>query len=162
MSRIFQKRLGLLLTKRCGNNSLFRDAIRLSTTQRSKEIIVSDFCKPVGAYSAAVKANGFIFVSGQIGLDPATKQFKSDDVEGQTEQVLTNIKGILNDAGSSVDKICKVTVLLSDINDFSKVNSIYANFFTESNVNEPPARAAYAVANLPLNAKVEIEAIATE
>merc|ERR1712154_195175 len=108
------------------------------------------------------KANGFIFVSGQIGIDPSTKQFKSDDIEGQTQQVLMNIKGILEDGGSNLQKVCKTTVLLKDINDFATVNTIYANFFKEANVTELPARAAYAVASLPLNAKVEIEAIALE
>lgn len=118
---------------------------------------------PRAAYSVATKANGFIFISGQLGTHTDNlEKFVSNDVEGQTEQVLNKIKGIVEQSGSSMNKITKVTVLLSDINDFGAVNKIYADFFDKCGVNDLPARAAYAVANLPMGAKVEIEAIAIE
>ena len=128
----------------------------------SKQVVKSEFCKPAAAYSAAVKANGMLFISGQLGIDPATKQFVSDDVQAQALQALKNIEGICNDAGSELNKVCKTTVLLSDIKDFGAVNTVYADFFKDANITQLPARAAYAVSNLPLNAKVEIEAIAVE
>merc|ERR1712061_933850 len=96
------------------------------------------------------------------GRDPSTEKFVSDDVEAQAEQALRNMKGVCDDAGSNLNKICKTTVLLADIGDFGKVNTVYSKFFAECNVTELPARAAYAVANLPQGAKVEIEAIAME
>ena len=86
----------------------------------------------------------------------------SSEVEGQTEQTLNNLKNIIDGMGSELNKVCKTTVLLADINDFGKVNGIYSKFFKDANVTELPARAAYAVATLPLNAKVEIEAIVME
>merc|ERR1740123_726131 len=145
--------------------STFQNAIRLSTSKQSsggKQVVTSSSCKPAAAYSPAIKGNGFLFISGQLGLDASTGQFVSDDVEGQTEQALKNMKGICDDAGSELNKICKTTVLLADIGDFAKVNTVYSRFFADANVSELPARAAYAVANLPLGAKVEIEAIAME
>ena len=154
------------LLAKAGNNSshLFyrNQGIRSVTSKSSgqKEVVYSDYCKPVAAYSAAIKANGLIFVSGQLGVKDG--KFVSDDVSAQTEQALVNIKGIMNDAGSDLNKITKTTVLLSDIKDFAVVNETYANFFKASNVTEFPARACYAVANLPLNAKVEIEAFGIE
>lgn len=169
MATLRLNRFNNLLTKTWTNNlhniSLYRNTIRLSTSKQSsgnKEMIVSDFCVPAAAYSAATKGNGFIFVSGQLGIDPKTKKFISDDVQSQTKQALINLKGIVDDAGSELNKVTKTTVLLSDINDFASVNQVYLDFFKESKVTELPARAAYAVANLPLNAKVEIEAVALE
>mmetsp|Transcript_43684 Transcript_43684/g.70031 ORF Transcript_43684/g.70031 Transcript_43684/m.70031 type:complete len:165 (+) Transcript_43684:20-514(+) len=146
------------------HNALFRSSIRASTSKQSsnKEVVHSEWCKPAAAYSAAVKGNGIIFVSGQLGIDPSTKAFVSDTAPEQAQQALRNLQGILSDAGSDLNKVCKATVLLSDINDFAAVNSVYADFFKQANVTELPARAAYAVANLPLNAKVEIEAFALE
>ena len=110
----------------------------------------------IGPYSQAVKANGFVFVSGQIPIDPATGSFAAEDVVGQTRQCLVNLSAILKAAGSSLEKVVKATVYLQDINDFAAVNEEYAAFFT----NEPPARAAFGVAALPKGALVEIEAIA--
>ncbi|PRP74304.1 ribonuclease [Planoprotostelium fungivorum] len=112
----------------------------------------------VAAYSQAIKANGFIFVSGQLGLVPKTGEFISNNVEEQADQVLKNLQAILEAAGSSLEKIVKCTVLLSDIANFNAVNSVYVKYFP----NDPPARAAYAVAHLPKSALVEIEAIALE
>lgn len=110
----------------------------------------------VAAYSQAVKANGFIFVSGQLGLDPGTGTLRGGGAAAQSETALRNIQAILEAAGSAMDKVVKCTVLLADIADYAEVNGVYAAFFTK----DPPARAAYAVGNLPLGARVEIEVIA--
>jgi len=122
-----------------------------------KEIIKTENAPAaIGAYSQAVKADKFIFVSGQLGIDPVNKKFKGETVEEQTEQALENAKAILAEKGYTLDDVVKTTVLLDDIDDFKKMNEIYAQFFTQ----ECPARAAFEVANLPLRAKVEIELIA--
>jgi len=112
--------------------------------------------KPVGPYSQAVEVGSFVFVSGQIPIDPTTSQMVGDDIESQTHQVLKNIKNILEKAGLSLHNVVKTTVLLADMNDFQKMNEIYATYFEEPF----PARAAYQVAKLPLGAKIEIECIA--
>jgi 2-iminobutanoate/2-iminopropanoate deaminase len=112
--------------------------------------------KPVGPYSQAVEVGSFVFVSGQIPIDPTTGQMAGDDIENQTHQVLKNIKNILEKAGLSLHNVVKTTVLLADMNDFQKMNEIYATYFEEPF----PARAAYQVAKLPLGAKIEIECIA--
>lgn len=106
----------------------------------------------VGPYSPGIIASGqsFIFVSGQLGTD------LTGDTAQQTKEALTNIQNILTKANATMDDVIKVTVLLADIKDFSKMNEVYQTFFKE----DPPARAAFQVAALPLNAKVEIEAIA--
>ncbi|MBI5960893.1 MAG: reactive intermediate/imine deaminase [Chloroflexi bacterium] len=110
----------------------------------------------VGPYSQAIKANGFVFVSGQLGLVPETKQFAGDTVAAQTEQVLKNISAILQAAGSSMAQVVKVTVLLADMAAFAEMNAVYATFFP----NDPPARVTFAVKGLPLNGLVEIEVMA--
>eukprot|EP01117_Protostelium_nocturnum_P005602 TRINITY_DN2022_c0_g1_i4.p1 TRINITY_DN2022_c0_g1~~TRINITY_DN2022_c0_g1_i4.p1 ORF type:complete len:131 (+),score=40.90 TRINITY_DN2022_c0_g1_i4:139-531(+) len=112
----------------------------------------------IAAYSQAIKANGFIFVSGQLALDPKSSSGNliSDNAKEQTEQVLKNVKAILEAAGSSLEKVVKVTVLLSDIADFGVMNEVYVTYFPSN----PPARAAYAVAHLPKSALVEIEVVA--
>lgn len=112
----------------------------------------------VGAYSQAIKANGMVYTAGQIGLDPATMKLVEGGIKEQTRQVLTNLKNVLEAAGSSLEKVVKVTVFLGKIEDFSAMNEVYAEFF----VSEPPARSAFAVANLPLGALVEIETIALQ
>lgn len=114
--------------------------------------------KAIGAYSQAVivEADRLIFISGQLGLDPDTMQMVSGGVAAETEQALKNLKAILTEGGSALSSVVKATIFLADINDFAEVNKIYASFFE----NEPPARAAFAVGDLPLGAKVEIEAIA--
>jgi len=111
----------------------------------------------VGPYSQAIRANGFVFVSGQLGLDPATGKLV-EGVEAQAERSLENMGAILAEAGLSFANVVKATVLLSSMDDFAKVNAIYAKRFPSS----PPARAAFAVAKLPLGGLVEIEAIAAE
>jgi 2-iminobutanoate/2-iminopropanoate deaminase len=107
-------------------------------------------------FSQAVQVNGTLYISGQIGLNPETMEFPSGDTEEQTRQALTNMGAILKEAGSSFKNVVKVTVLLDDINDFTRVNDVYKTFFTD----KQPARAAYQAAKLPKAAKVEIEAIA--
>ncbi len=110
----------------------------------------------IGPYSQAVITNGLIFCSGQIALTPNGK-FLDKDVETQTRQVLENLKNVIEAAGSAINKVVKTTIFLKSMDDFAVVNEIYAEFFGE----HKPARATVAVANLPKNAKVEIEAIAT-
>ena len=110
----------------------------------------------IGPYSQAVEHNGFIFVSGQLPIDPATGAFPEGGVEAQTRQSLTNVKAILEKAGSGMDKVIKTTVFLSDMNNFGAMNEVYAAQF-ESTF---PARSAVAVKTLPKNALVEVEVIA--
>lgn len=111
----------------------------------------------VGPYSQAVEAAGTLYISGQIPLNPSTGAMP-EGIEAQTEQVFANIEAILTAAGYSFDDVVKSTVLLADIADFAKVNSIYARYYTRG----MPARAACQVAALPLGARVEIEAIAVK
>jgi len=110
----------------------------------------------IGPYSQAVKAGSMLFVSGQIPIDPATGAFAGDDIVTQTRQSLTNVKNILEAAGYALTDVVKTTVLLADIADFAAMNAIYAEFFTAN----CPARACFAVKDLPKGALVEIEAIA--
>ena len=110
----------------------------------------------VAAYSQAIKANGFIFVSGQVGLDPEKGKLTGNTAAEQAQKALQNISAILEAAGSGMDNVVKCTVLLDSITDYPDVNAIYARFFPR----DPPARASYAVGKLPLGALVEIEAIA--
>jgi 2-iminobutanoate/2-iminopropanoate deaminase len=112
--------------------------------------------KAIGPYSHAVKACNFIYSSGQLGMDPATGALVAGGVEAETRQALQNLKVILEAGGSGLQHVVKTTVFLRDINDFSKMNGVYAEFFTEN----PPARSAIQVAALPRNGAVEIEAIA--
>ena len=122
-----------------------------------REVIsTSDGPKAIGPYSQAIKANGLIFLSGQIPLDPATQQLISGDVAAQTERVLQNITGILRAAGSSLAKVVKTTVFLKSMNDFAAMNEVYGRHFTA----EPPARSTVEVARLPKDVLVEIDVIA--
>ena len=110
----------------------------------------------VGPYSQAIRAGALVFTAGQLGLDPATGKLVDGGVEAQARQALTNLRAVLEAAGSSLKRVVKVTVFLQDINDFKAVNGVYAQFFTQ----EPPARSAVQVAALPLGGLIEIEAIA--
>jgi 2-iminobutanoate/2-iminopropanoate deaminase len=112
--------------------------------------------KPIGPYSQAIKANGFLFVSGQVALDPKTNELVAGDIRQQTERVMENIKGILEAAGSNLQHAVKTTVFLKDLNDFPAMNEIYARHFAMA----PPARSTVQVARLPKDALVEIEVIA--
>ncbi len=110
----------------------------------------------IGPYSQAIKANGFVFVSGQLPIDPATGQFAAGGVAAQTQQSLENVKAILAQAGCTLENVVKTTVFLKDMNDFAAVNDMYGRYFTAA----CPARACFEVARLPKDALVEIEAIA--
>ncbi|MCL1835654.1 MAG: RidA family protein [Oscillospiraceae bacterium] len=110
----------------------------------------------IGPYSQAVRANGFLFVSGQLPLDPSTGAIVEGGIEAQSRQSLSNIKSIVQAAGLQLADVVKTTVFLADIEDFVAMNGVYAEFFTE----DFPARAAVQVACLPRNALVEIEAVA--
>ena len=110
----------------------------------------------IGPYSQAIKANGLIFCSGQIPIDPATGNFISDDVAEQTVQVFKNLSAVLEAAGSGFGKVVKTTVFLADMDDFAAMNEVYGRYFTENK----PARATVQAARLPRDAKVEIECIA--
>ena len=122
------------------------------------KIVVSTNKAPgaIGPYSQGIKANGFIFVSGQLPLDPGTGAFVEGGIENQTKQSLTNVKNILEAAGSGMDKVVKTTVFLKNIADFAAMNSVYSEFFT----TECPARSAFQVVSLPKDAALEIEVIA--
>jgi 2-iminobutanoate/2-iminopropanoate deaminase len=110
----------------------------------------------LGPYSQAIRWGDLIFVSGQIPIDPATSQVVGDDVAAQTERVLQNLAAVLEAAGASLSQVLKTTVYLRDLNDFGKMNEVYARFFSE----QPPARATVQVARLPRDVSVEIEAVA--
>ncbi|KAL4428163.1 hypothetical protein ABPG75_002252 [Micractinium tetrahymenae] len=129
----------------------------MSVQAAAREVVSTDKAPgAVGPYSQAIKANGMVFISGQVGLVPGTKDFAGDTVEAQTEQVMANLGAILEASGSSWEKVVKTTILLADMEDFAAVNAIYGRFFPRN----PPARATFAVKGLPLGAKVEIEATA--
>ena len=122
-----------------------------------KEIVTSDKApQAIGPYSIGVKAAHFVFSSGQLGFDPSTGNLVEGGVQAETRQALTNLRNILEAAGSSLAHVVKTTVFLRDINDFAAMNSVYAEFFTEN----PPARSAFQVAALPRGGAVEIEAVA--
>ena len=112
--------------------------------------------KAIGPYSQAIRANGFIFISGQVAFDPATSQLVEGDIAAQTDRVLQNLKGIVEAAGSLLDKTVKTTVFLKDMNDFAKMNEVYARYFPAN----APARSTVEVARLPRDVRVEIDLIA--
>ena len=112
--------------------------------------------RAIGPYSQAIKANGLVFASGQIPLDPQTMQIIEGGVREQTERVMNNLKAVLEAAGSSVERVVKTTVFLADLNDFADMNEVYGRFFGDA----PPARSTVEVARLPRDVRVEIDAIA--
>jgi 2-iminobutanoate/2-iminopropanoate deaminase len=121
-----------------------------------KEIIATDRGpKAIGPYSQAIRANGFVFLSGQIPFDPSTGELVTGDVAAQTTRVLDNVKAIAEAAGSSLDKAVKATVFLKDMNDFAAMNEVYGKYFA----HHPPARSTVEVARLPRDVRVEIELI---
>jgi 2-iminobutanoate/2-iminopropanoate deaminase len=110
----------------------------------------------IGPYSQAIAADGWLFCSGQVALDPATGQLLAGDVAAQTERALLNLQGVLQKAGASLADVVRCTVYLRDMADFAAMNGVYARFFSSA----PPARSTVAVAGLPREARVEIDAIA--
>lgn len=110
----------------------------------------------IGPYSQAIRCGNLIFVSGQIPLDPATGRMESGEIEAQTERVLKNLAAVLEASGSSLEKVLKTTVYLTDLGEFGRMNEVYARFFVDC----PPARATVQVARLPRDARVEIDLIA--
>ena len=111
----------------------------------------------IGPYSQGIAVGNLVFTSGQLGLDPATGAFPEGGVAAQARQSLTNVKAVLEAAGSGMDKVVKTVVFLKDMNDFAAMNAVYAEFFPEGGY---PARSAVEVARLPKDALVEIEAVA--
>jgi 2-iminobutanoate/2-iminopropanoate deaminase len=124
-----------------------------------REVVsTKDAPQAIGPYSQAIKANGFVFVSGQIPLDPSTQQIVTGDVAAQTERVLRNLSEILEAAGSGLGKVVRSTVFLKNISDFAVMNQVYGKYFSSA----PPARSTVEVARLPKDVLVEIDIIALE
>ena len=137
---------------------LFSGCKERSFLNMKKEIKTDLAPEAIGPYSQAIEANGMIFASGQIALDPASGDMVQGEAGDQARQALTNLKAVLEAAGSSMEQVVKCTVFLDDMNDYSAVNAVYGEFFS----SPYPARAAIEVARLPRDAKVEIEAIAVK
>ena len=122
-----------------------------------KEVITTnDGPKAIGPYSQAIRANGLVFVSGQVSIDPVTNTLVLGDVGAQTERVLQNLSGILKAAGTSLQKVVRATVFLKNMNDFAAMNEVYGKHFS----SQPPARSTVEVARLPKDVLVEIDVIA--
>jgi 2-iminobutanoate/2-iminopropanoate deaminase len=122
-----------------------------------REVIATDDApKAIGPYSQAIKANGFVFVAGQVCIDPATQQIIGGDVAVQTDRVIRNIAAILKAAGSGLEKVVRSTVFLKNMGDFPAMNEVYGKYFTSA----PPARATVEVSRLPKDVLVEIDVIA--
>ena len=121
-----------------------------------KAITTSKAPKAIGPYSQAIKANGLIFVSGQVAIDPATQQVIDGDVAAQTERAMKNLSAILAASGSRLDQVLRSTVFLKSMDDFAAMNAVYAKYFSAS----PPARSTVEVARLPKDVLVEIDVIA--
>ena len=122
-----------------------------------KKVITSDKApKAIGPYSVAIRTGDLVFTSGQLGLDPATGSLVPGGIEAETRQALTNIRNVLADAGSGLEQVVKTIVFLKDMAEFTEMNAVYAEFFTE----DPPARSTVQ-ASLPKGGSVEIEAVAT-
>jgi len=130
----------------------------LRSQPMQEEIKTDKAPKAIGPYSQAIAANGFVFASGQIPIDPATGELNTGTIEEQTRQVLKNLTAVLEAAGTSLHKVVKATVFLQDMNDFTRMNAVYGEFFKPPY----PARAAVQVARLPKDVKVEIEAVAVK
>jgi 2-iminobutanoate/2-iminopropanoate deaminase len=122
-----------------------------------REIISTpDAPKAIGPYSQGIRANGFIFVSGQVAIDPATQQVVTGDVAAQTARVIQNLSEILEAAGSGLGKVVRTTVFLKNMNDFGAMNEVYGKYFSAA----PPARSTVEVSRLPKDVLVEIDVIA--
>lgn len=123
-----------------------------------KELSTKNAPAAIGPYSQGIEANGYVYVSGQLPINPATGEFAVGGIKAEARQSLTNIRNILAEAGLTMGNVVKVTVLMTDIKDFAAVNEVYAEFFE----SPYPARSAFAVAALPKGADIEIEAIAAK
>jgi 2-iminobutanoate/2-iminopropanoate deaminase len=122
-----------------------------------REVIsTKDAPQAIGPYSQAIRGNGFVFVSGQVAIDPATQQVISGDVAAQTDRVLKNLSGILKAAGTGLEKVVRSTVFLKNMGDFGAMNEVYGKYFSAA----PPARSTVEVARLPKDVLVEIDVIA--
>ena len=121
----------------------------------SEKVYTKNAPDAIGPYSQAVKVGGLVFTSGQIAINPATGNVEADTIEGQTEQVMKNLKAVLEEAGSSLDKAVKTVCFLADMGDFAAFNAIYGQYFTSK-----PARSCVAVKTLPKNVLCEVEVIA--
>ncbi|MFY9911499.1 MAG: RidA family protein [Candidatus Sulfotelmatobacter sp.] len=119
-------------------------------------IATKDAPQAIGPYSQAIKANGFIFTSGQIAIDPSTQGVVAGDIAAQTERVLRNLSEILEAAGSGLGKVVRSTVFLKNMNDFAAMNQVYGKYFSSA----PPARSTVEVARLPKDVLVEIDVVA--
>ena len=130
---------------------------RSAAPKATKRTVISTELAPkaIGPYSQAIRVGDFIFTAGQIPIDPATGQLIEGDISAQTRRALMNVSAILDAAGTSMSKVVKTTVFMANMNDFSLMNAVYAEFFPE----DPPARSTFAVAALPRNALIEIETI---
>jgi 2-iminobutanoate/2-iminopropanoate deaminase len=126
------------------------------TSEGKKVISTPNAPQAIGPYSIAIQTDQMVYTSGQIGINPATGEVVSGGIEAETRQVLTNLKHVLEAAGSGLEYVVKTTVFLRDMSDFAKMNAIYAEFFSQN----PPARSTVAVAGLPKGVAVEIEAAA--
>ena len=125
----------------------------------NREVVATkDAPQPIGPYSQAIKAGGFVFASGQIALDPATGKLIEGDIKAQTERVLKNLSAVLAAAGSSMDRVVRTTVFLKNISDFQAMNEVYGKFFT----NAPPSRTTVQAAGLPRDALLEIDVMALQ
>lgn len=121
-----------------------------------KDVISTDRApRAIGPYSQAIRANGFIFTAGQIALDPATGQLAEGDIAQQTTRVLENLKGIVEAAGSSLNRAVKATVYLKDMSDFAAMNEVYTRYFP----SDPPARSTVEASRLPRDVRLEIDLI---
>jgi 2-iminobutanoate/2-iminopropanoate deaminase len=119
-------------------------------------IATKDAPQAIGPYSQGIRANGFVFVSGQVAIDPSTQQVISGDVAAQTDRVLKNLSAILKTAGSGLEKVVRSTVFLKNMGDFAAMNEVYGRYFSTA----PPARSTVEVARLPKDVSVEIDVIA--
>jgi 2-iminobutanoate/2-iminopropanoate deaminase len=123
----------------------------------TRQVIQTDHAPAaVGPYSQAIKTDALVFTAGQIGLNPATGKLVDGGIEAETQQVLNNLKAVLEAAGTNFERVVKTTIFLTDMGEFATVNGIYGQFFGQA----PPARSTVQVAGLPLGARVEIEAVA--
>ncbi len=129
--------------------------IMKEVTDMSERVYTKNAPDAIGPYSQAVRANGLVFTSGQIAINPVSGQVEATDIKGQTEQVCKNLKAVLDASGSGITRVVKTTCFLADMADFAAFNEVYATYFTSK-----PARSCVAVKTLPKNVLVEVEAIA--